>query len=120
MPAMMPGAQAPPVTTHQTAGWHEAYTAPPQPQTQRDALNDPACTLFVGQVPVEVERMTLEALFAQHGTVVECAVIKDKETRVSKGYAFVTMSGAHEATAAMHALDGFLLAGRRLKVAPKV
>ena len=81
---------------------------------------DPSCTLFVGQLPAEIEEAALHALFTTHGTVSDVAVIRDKETRVGKGFAFVTLSAPHEAQAALHSLDGYMMAGRRLRVAPKV
>ena len=81
---------------------------------------DPAAKLFVGQLPQDISAATLRALFEQYGSVEECDVIKDRETGAGRGFAFVAMSGAAEAQAAMRALDGFPLGGKRLQVAPKV
>ena len=77
-------------------------------------------TLFVGQLPHDIANNTLERLFAQCGAVTNCAVIRDKESGRGKGFAFVTMATDEEAQAAEHTLDGFMLQGRRLRVAPKV
>jgi RNA recognition motif-containing protein len=79
-----------------------------------------ATTLFVGQLPPEIAAPTLEALFGQFGAVVECAIIRDKVTHVGKGFAFVSMATVEQAQAAMHALHGYTVAGRRLCVAVKV
>jgi hypothetical protein len=84
------------------------------------ATADPAAKLFVGQLPQEIAPATLEALFGHYGAVAECDVIRDKETGLGRGFAFLTMGSVAEAHAAVHALNGYLVAGKRLQVAFKV
>ena len=55
-------------------------------------------------------------MFAESGTVVSATLIEDRETGRSRGFAFVEMSSAEEATAAIAALDGKEVEGRNLKV----
>jgi RNA recognition motif-containing protein len=81
---------------------------------------DPAARLFVGQLPQEIAPATLSALFGHYGTVVECDVVRDSEMGVGKGFAFLTMGSSAEAATAMHSLNGYLVAGKRLQVAVKV
>ncbi len=55
-------------------------------------------------------------MFGESGTVVSASLIEDRETGRSRGFAFVEMSSAEEATAAIAALDGKEVEGRNLKV----
>lgn len=55
-------------------------------------------------------------MFGESGTVQSANIIEDRETGRSRGFAFVEMSTADEATAAITALDGKEIDGRNLKV----
>ena len=55
-------------------------------------------------------------MFAESGTVVSASLIEDRETGRSRGFAFVEMSSAEEAKAAIAAFDGKEVEGRNLKV----
>ena len=55
-------------------------------------------------------------MFAASGTVTSTNIIEDRETGRSRGFAFVEMSSASEAKAAITALDGKEVGGRNLKV----
>lgn len=55
-------------------------------------------------------------MFAASGTVQSASLIEDRETGRSRGFAFVEMSSAAEAQAAIAAFDGKDLDGRSLKV----
>ena len=55
-------------------------------------------------------------MFAASGTVQSASLIEDRETGRSRGFAFVEMSSADEAKAAITALDGKDVDGRNLKV----
>lgn len=121
----MPGAQPPPMFHNDPGAPGASSFAPPDgshyaQQYAHAAPPEHAATLFVGHLPNELAPGTLERLFEQCGVVTECAVIRDKETGRGKGFAFVTMGSDEEAQAAVHTLDGFMLQGRRMRVAPKV
>jgi RNA recognition motif-containing protein len=58
----------------------------------------------------------LQTMFAPHGTVQSAQVIIDRETNRSKGFGFVEMGSGNEATAAINALNGKEVDGRKLTV----
>ena len=72
--------------------------------------------LFVGNLPFSVGDDELESAFAAHGTVVSAVVICDRESGRSRGFGFVEMETEEMAEAAVSALDGFEMDGRRLRV----
>ncbi len=72
--------------------------------------------LYVGGLPYAATEPQLHDLFAQHGTVESARVITDKFTGQSRGFGFVEMSTAEEASAAIAALNGSQLDGRTLTV----
>jgi RNA recognition motif-containing protein len=63
-----------------------------------------------------VTNSDLENLFAPYGTVQSAQVIMDRDTGRSKGFGFVEMSNSNEATAAINALNGKEVDGRKLTV----
>lgn len=72
--------------------------------------------LYVGNLPYTTTDADLQSLFAQAGTVVSAAVVKDRESGRSKGFGFVEMSNDAEAQQAISLLDGKDFQGRSLKV----
>ena len=72
--------------------------------------------LYVGNLSFETTENDLQDLFEQHGKVAEVALMMDRMTGKSRGFAFVTMNETAEATAAMTALNGTELGGRTLTV----
>ena len=75
-----------------------------------------ASKLFVGGLSYSTTSQALRDHFAQYGTVESATVVTDRFTGESRGFGFVEMSTEAEAKAAMAALDGQLLDGRRLTV----
>ena len=72
--------------------------------------------LFVGNLSYDTSETDLRDLFGQSGTVVDVKVVSDRETGRPRGFAFVEMSTAGEATQAIEQVNGRELAGRTLKV----
>ena len=72
--------------------------------------------LFVGNIDWNATEDDLKNLFSQHGTVEEAVIVKDKFSGRSKGFGFVTFASEDEAKAAMEALDGHDLNGRKIAV----
>jgi RNA recognition motif-containing protein len=72
--------------------------------------------LYVGNLSYDTTEDELRALFAQAGTVNSVALIKDRDTGRSKGFAFVEMSNQSEAEKAIQTFNGYTLGNRPLKV----
>jgi cold-inducible RNA-binding protein len=72
--------------------------------------------LYVGNLSYETEESVVQELFSQTGTVSEVVLIRDRDTRRSRGFAFVTMASETEAQAAISANNGREFEGRPLVV----
>lgn len=72
--------------------------------------------LYVGNLSYDTTEDGLRTAFEQSGTVVEVAMIKDRDTGRMKGFAFVTMSSAEEAQKAIQSMNEKMLDDRELKV----
>lgn len=72
--------------------------------------------LFVGGVSFKSTNESLQAAFAQAGTVVSAKIIMDRETGRSRGFAFVEMSTPEEAQAAIDMFNGQEIDGRKVSV----
>ena len=72
--------------------------------------------LYVGNLSFETLEIELQDLFAQAGTVTEAALMQDRMTGKSRGFAFVTMGTADEAKKAIELFHGKDLHGRALTV----
>ena len=72
--------------------------------------------LYVGNMSYDVDSSTLQQWFEAHGTVEAAEVIADRETGRSKGFGFVTMGTDEQATAAIAAMNGQEVGGRKLTV----
>jgi len=75
-----------------------------------------AHNLFVGGLPYETTQEELSRLFGAHGRVAAVKLIKDRDTGKSKGFGFVEMAEASAAKAAVAALNGTTVGGRRIVV----
>ena len=72
--------------------------------------------LYVGNLSFETTENDLQDLFDQHGTVNEVALVTDRVTAKSRGFAFVTMNDKAQAESAMASINGTALHGRTLNV----
>ena len=72
--------------------------------------------LYVGNLSFGVTSDDLQEHFAQAGTVESAKVVEDRDTGRSRGFGFVEMSSADEATAAIEQFNGQDLDGRNLVV----
>ncbi len=75
-----------------------------------------AVKLFIGGFPLEMDEMGLAQLVAPHGKIEVMKIVRDKKTRICKGYAFIEMATEDDAVAVMAALDGEKLRDRVLSV----
>lgn len=72
--------------------------------------------IYVGNLSYDTDEYGLKELFSTYGQVETVRIITDRDTKRSKGFAFVEMSEKTEAEHAINALDGKEVDGRRLKV----
>ncbi|HUH04893.1 MAG TPA: RNA-binding protein, partial [Kofleriaceae bacterium] len=73
--------------------------------------------LYVGNLSYSTTDETLRQVFEEDGRqVTSVAVITDRETGQSRGFAFVEMGSPADAEAAIAACDGRDVDGRRLRV----
>ncbi len=72
--------------------------------------------LYVGNLSYSTTEEDLRTLFTQAGTVASVALIKDRDSGQSKGFALVEMSNQAEAEKAISMFNGFQMGQRELKV----
>ena len=72
--------------------------------------------LYVGNLSFRTTSEELRDAFAAAGTVESASVIEDRDTGRSRGFAFVEMATAEEATAAIEQFNGKEFGGRNLTV----
>lgn len=72
--------------------------------------------LFVGGFPLDIEEIELAKLFASHGDISTIKIVRDKKTKLCKGYAFIEMNERAGADAAVEALNGTILDVKELTV----
>ena len=105
---------------------HTSALAPP-PILRSSSEDSPACAgksaggvdLFVFHLPVSCTEGELVQLFSIYGSVLSCAVMRDRRTGEHKGFGFVTMERLQEAEAAVKYLTGYALGSKYLKVSFK-
>jgi RNA recognition motif-containing protein len=72
--------------------------------------------IFVGNLSYQTTQEELEAAFAAYGNVERVSIVRDRDTGQPRGFAFVEMTNANEATSAINGLNGTQLNGRALNV----
>lgn len=72
--------------------------------------------LYVGNLSFRTTNEDLQEFFGQAGTVTAANIITDRESGFSRGFGFVEMANADEATAAVAMFNGQELDGRNLVV----
>jgi len=73
--------------------------------------------LYVGNLSYDTTEDSLRAAFSEDGrSVVDVHIVSDRDTGRPRGFAFVEMANDNDAAAAIEALDGQDLDGRRIRV----
>lgn len=72
--------------------------------------------LYVGNLPKEVERQELAAVFAEAGDSVTTKLITDRKTGKCRGFGFVTVKNDEEADQIIEKYNGYLLKDSPLKI----
>ena len=72
--------------------------------------------MYVGNLSYNVKESDLRQVMEEYGTVESVKLITDRDTRRSKGFAFIEMPEASEAKNAITELNGAEYAGRPMVV----
>lgn len=72
--------------------------------------------MYIGNLSYNVKESDLRQVMEEYGTVESVKLITDRETRRSKGFAFVEMPESSEASNAIKELNGAEYAGRPMVV----
>lgn len=72
--------------------------------------------IFVGNLSIDTSEQALRTLFEALGQVLSVKIVKDRDTELPRGFAFIEMSSDSEAQAAITALNGIEVDGRRVNV----
>lgn len=73
-------------------------------------------SIFVGNLDLETTEGELRSLFETYGQVEQIYFIRDRESGLPRGFAFVEMTKEPEADKAIRALEGTRLRNRTLMV----
>ncbi|MEO1146645.1 MAG: RNA-binding protein [Cyanobacteria bacterium J06638_22] len=72
--------------------------------------------LYVGNLPKELERQELAAVFEEYGDAVTTKVITDRKTGKCRGFGFVTVKNDEEADQIIEKFNGYVLKESTLKI----
>jgi hypothetical protein len=72
--------------------------------------------IYVGNLPFSTTDDALRSVFEQYGEVASASVVMDRETGRSRGFGFVEMPNAEEATNAINSVNGQPIDGRNVTV----
>lgn len=72
--------------------------------------------MYIGNLSYNVKESDLRQVMEEYGTVESVKLIVDRDTRRSKGFAFVDMPEASEAQNAIKELNGAEYVGRQMVV----
>jgi len=83
---------------------------------RRRAFGGNVMRIYVGNLSYQATEDDLRQAFSAHGQVTAVDIIKDKFSDQPKGFAFVEMPVNAEADAAIKALNGAAIRGRKVNV----
>ncbi|XP_047321767.1 multiple RNA-binding domain-containing protein 1 [Impatiens glandulifera] len=91
-----------------------------EPSTGKDDMKEglESCRLFVRNLPYTATEEELEEQFGKFGSISQVHVVVDKDTKRSKGFAYVFYTDAKSAARALEQLDNSVFQGRLLHVMP--
>jgi RNA recognition motif-containing protein len=72
--------------------------------------------LYVGNLPKDLERQELEAVFAEFDSSVSTKVITDRKTGKCRGFGFVTAKNEEQANELIEKFNGYMLKDTPLKI----
>ncbi|XP_055348900.1 selenocysteine insertion sequence-binding protein 2-like isoform X2 [Paramacrobiotus metropolitanus] len=84
--------------------------------TPADVVQNGPMRLYVGSLHFNITEAMLKDIFEPFGKLDSVQLAMDPESGRSKEYAFISFRDAHDAKRAMEQLNGFVLAGRAMKI----
>ncbi|CAN1226358.1 Serine/arginine-rich splicing factor SR45a, partial [Linum perenne] len=90
-------------------------TSPSRGRGRVEAVN-PGNTLYVTGLSTRVTERELEDHFSKEGKVASCFLVVEPRTRISRGFAFVTMDNVDDANRCVKYLNQSILEGRYITV----
>lgn len=72
--------------------------------------------LFIGRLPYEISEDELSKSFSVHGKIESLNIAMDRDSGKSKGFAFITFPSRDEGLAAIKAMNGSEIKGRKIVV----
>lgn len=72
--------------------------------------------LYVGNLPEDLSRQELEAVFADAGDSVSTKIITDRKTNKCRGFGFVTVKTDEQADELIEKFNGYMLKDSPLKI----
>lgn len=72
--------------------------------------------LYVGNLPKDLERQELEAVFAEFDSSISTKVITDRKTGKCRGFGFVTVKSEEQANELIEKFNGYMLKETQLKI----
>ncbi|XGV98742.1 MAG: RNA recognition motif domain-containing protein [Leptolyngbya sp. BL-A-14] len=72
--------------------------------------------LYVGNLPEDLSRQELEAVFAEAGDSISIKIITDRKTNKCRGFGFVTVKSEEQADEIIEKFNGYALKDNALKV----
>jgi len=86
------------------------------PAVPEKAVKKMDIRIYVGNLNKSTTEAEISTLFAQAGAVSLVEVVKDRDSGMSKGFAFVTMTTQADADKAISMFNAYSLANNELKV----
>jgi RNA recognition motif-containing protein len=72
--------------------------------------------IFLGGFPLDITELSLVQLLSYHGEVSTIKIVRNKQTGLCKGYAFIEIASLNDAKQIIKALDGTMLGERALTI----
>ena len=72
--------------------------------------------LYIGNLSYSTSEEALSEFFKEFGPLASCKIIRDPQTKQSRGFAFIEIEDDNRAMEAMAALNGQTLDGKQLRV----
>nr|AAB81555.1 Rbm [Mus musculus] len=80
------------------------------------AETDQPGKIFIGGLNIKTRQKTLQEIFGRFGPVARVILMRDRETKKSRGFAFLTFRRPADAKNAVKEMNGVILDGKRIKV----